>query len=62
MSTVRVVSTHPESQGSYVVIREVDFDPAVHALYEEPATLEGPAPETESTAPAPVNPTSRRKR
>ena len=30
---LRIKSTHPESQGAYVLIDEADFDPAVHTLY-----------------------------
>jgi hypothetical protein len=36
--TVKIKSTHPESQGAYVDINESDFDPEKgHELYVEPA-------------------------
>ena len=47
--TVRIVSTHPESQGPFVEINEEDFDKSVHKLYkgkveDEPAAVaEAPA-------------------
>lgn len=34
MTTVKVKSAHPESQGPYVVIDASQFDPAVHELLE----------------------------
>lgn len=35
MKTVRVKSTDPASQGPYVLMNEGDFDPQIHALYED---------------------------
>jgi hypothetical protein len=34
--SVRVVSTHPQSQGAFVEINESDFDEAIHTLYVDP--------------------------
>ncbi len=34
-ATMRVVATHPASQGPFVVINTRDFDPAVHTAYDE---------------------------
>jgi len=42
MTTLRVRSTHPPSQGEYVVIEAEHYDPEVHVLYEE-ATEQAPA-------------------
>lgn len=57
MSTVRVRSTHPESQGPFVILEERDFDPAVHVPYapEEEAASEVASPplEPESSTPRP---------
>lgn len=36
-STVRIVASHPETQGPFVIIDEARYDPAVHQLYDEPA-------------------------
>jgi len=49
IETVRVVATHPDSQGEFVVINKSDFDAEVHELYgvePEPTGLhvgKGPA-------------------
>lgn len=37
MAIMKVKSTHPESQGPFVLIEEVDYDPKKHELYEEEA-------------------------
>lgn len=34
--TVKIKSTHPESQGPFVEINESDFDAKKHQRYEEP--------------------------
>lgn len=34
VKTIRVKSTHPESQGAFVEINEADFDKSKHELYE----------------------------
>ena len=34
MTTLRVRSTHPHTQGEYVIIDAEHYDPAVHVLYE----------------------------
>lgn len=39
--TVRIVSTHPESQGPFVEINEEDFDKAVHTPYVDPLDHDG---------------------
>ena len=41
MGTIKIKSTHPESQGPFVVINEADYDPRVHELYVEGAEGEG---------------------
>ncbi len=43
--TLKIKSTHPPSQGDFVVINEVDFDPEKgHVLYEDAgAAVEHPA-------------------
>lgn len=33
---LKIKSTHPESQGPFVLIDECDFDAKVHTLYEAP--------------------------
>lgn len=38
METIKIASTHPESQGPYVLINAEDFDAKQHKLYEEKAT------------------------
>jgi hypothetical protein len=43
--TVRVVSTHPESQGPFVEINEEDFDKAVHKLFKGEVEPEAKADE-----------------
>ena len=43
MTTLRVRSTHPPTQGEYVIIDAEHYDPAVHVLYDE-------APEQAPTA------------
>lgn len=35
MALMKIKSTHPESQGPYVVIEEADYNPAIHKPYEE---------------------------
>lgn len=35
IAVVRVVSTHPPSQGAFVEINAADFDPLKHTLYSE---------------------------
>jgi hypothetical protein len=35
MGTIKIKSTHPESQGPFVIINESDFDADKHALYVE---------------------------
>ncbi len=32
--TIKIKSTHPESQGDFVEINETDFDPAVHEKFD----------------------------
>lgn len=39
--TVRVVSTHPPSQGAFVEINESDFDETIHTLYVDPLDHDG---------------------
>lgn len=39
--TVRIKSSHPESQGEFVEINESDFDPAIHELLEPAAEPKG---------------------
>ena len=34
MEIIKVKSTHPESQGPFVLLYKSDFDPAKHELYE----------------------------
>ena len=34
--TIKIKSTHPESQGDFVVINADDFDEKKHVKYEEP--------------------------
>lgn len=36
IKVMKVKSTHPESQGPFVLINESDFDAKVHEKYEEP--------------------------
>jgi hypothetical protein len=33
--TVRIVSSHPETQGDFVILNEDEYDPEVHELYGE---------------------------
>lgn len=35
MAVIKVKSTHPESQGAFVLIEEETFDKSVHKLYVE---------------------------
>ena len=35
MTTVKIHSTHPASQGPFVVIDKADFNPDVHELYDD---------------------------
>lgn len=54
--TIRIKSSHPASQGPFVLIEEADFDPDKHSLFDVPA----PAPEPPAPAPsddAPHKPT-----
>ncbi len=37
VEVVRIVSTHPPTQGAFVEINATDFDPLVHTLYRDPA-------------------------
>lgn len=37
MATIKIKSTHPPSQGDFVEIEEVDFDPMRHELYDPAA-------------------------
>lgn len=32
---LRIKSTHPESQGPFVIINKADFDEKIHEIYEE---------------------------
>ena len=32
---MKILSTHPESQGPFVVIEDADFNPEIHEAYEE---------------------------
>lgn len=52
VKTLRVKSTHPASQGPYVVIDAAKYDPAVHTLYEPdvPAPAATPAPAAKPAA------------
>ena len=43
---MKIKSTHPESQGPYVVINDEDFDPALHVKYDDE-----PVPANDSPAP-----------
>lgn len=45
MKTVRVKSTDPASQGPYVVMNEGDFNPQIHALYEDETVIVEADPE-----------------
>jgi len=53
-NTVKVKSTHPETQGAFVEINEEDFNEAVHELYvegsEEPAPVEKKLTKAEAEA------------
>jgi hypothetical protein len=44
MAVLQVESTHPESQGPYVLIEEENFNPDIHVLYE-PNKVEKPKKE-----------------
>lgn len=35
MPTIKVKSTHPATQGAFVVIDKADFNPDVHELYDD---------------------------
>jgi hypothetical protein len=54
MAVVRVKSTHPESQGPFVLIDDFSFDAAVHELFEpteqEKAAVAALAPAAEPAA------------
>lgn len=39
VKTVKIKSSHPESQGDYVEINETDFDPQTMQLYEQAADV-----------------------
>lgn len=54
MDTVRIKSTHPPSQGPFVVINADTFDPTKHELWGEEA--QGAPVAAVSPAPAPVTP------
>lgn len=46
--SVRIKSTHPESQGAFVDIDDDQFDPKVHQLYEDvPAKVENKKPKAD---------------
>ena len=55
-NTVKVKSTHPETQGAFVEINEEDFNEAIHELYvessEEPAPAEKKLTKAEEAAKA----------
>lgn len=34
--TIKIKSTHPQSQGEYVEINQSDYNPTIHKLYGEP--------------------------
>lgn len=34
VETVRVKSTHPESQGPFIVVNKADFDPSIHTEFK----------------------------
>ena len=36
---MKIKSTHPPSQGEFVVINDEDFDPARHEPYDEPVAV-----------------------
>lgn len=50
----KINSTHPESQGPYVLIEDADFDPAIHTEYSEeaPSPKEPPPKKTGKQAAA----------
>ena len=51
MAAIKIKSTHPPSQGDFVLLEEEDFDPAKgHELYEEPEAYE---PEKQRAKPGP---------
>lgn len=39
MSAIKIKSTHPESQGDFVLIDEENFDKNIHQLYEDTESL-----------------------
>lgn len=51
VEVVRVVSTHPPTQGAFVEINASDFDPAVHTPYVDEAPAQADA--QPAAAPAP---------
>jgi len=51
MTTLRVRSTHPHTQGEYVIIDAEHYDPAVHVLYDEAPAAPEPAPQPDKPAP-----------
>ena len=57
MTTLRVRSTHPPTQGEYVIIDAEHYDPAVHVLYDEAPeqapTASDAGDDSASSAPAP---------
>lgn len=61
IEVVRVVSTHPATQGDFVEINATDFDPLVHTLYapEGVPVVEQPDPPASALKPrrAPKHPT-----
>ena len=52
MAVVKIKSTHPETQGDFVLINEEDFNPEKHKLLSEPAEPAEPAEEAEEADPA----------
>lgn len=45
MDTVKIKSTHPETQGEYVVINAESFNHEKHELFDPPKKKEKPKPE-----------------
>lgn len=54
-ATVRIKSSHSETQGPFVEINESDFDPAKHERYDVPPPPPGPVVPPPAKA-APVDP------
>lgn len=53
VKTVKIKSTHPETQGDFVEINETDYDAKKHELFEE-----GDAPAAKQPKPAKINATA----